>query len=92
MTFAAPEVWKNELTITPAVDVWSLGVVLFCLLYGPVLEGAAGPFDWTKQHNNNKEMSEEARSLMESLLQMVPKKRPTLQEIAQHPWFKTGTT
>ena len=87
MKFAAPELWKNE-SSTAAVDIWSLGVLLVCMLQGPV--EFAGAFDWKKHVPNNGPFSDGAGMLLDALLQTDPQKRPSLEEIVQHPWLKEG--
>lgn len=97
--FVAPEVIRAE-TYTPAVDIWSLGVLTYNMLSGKL------PFDG----NNIKEvlrrvragrytfpaeewddMSDEAKDFIRGLLELDPKKRLTAREALAHPWL-TSTT
>lgn len=93
--FVAPEVIRAE-TYTPAVDIWSLGVLAYNMLSGKL------PFDG----NNIKEvlrrvragrysfpnsewadMSDEAKDFISGLLELNPKKRLTASEALGHPWL-----
>lgn len=97
--FVAPEVIRAE-TYTPAVDIWSLGVLAYNMLSGKL------PFDG----NNIKEVlrrvragkysfpssewddiSHDAKHFISGLLELDPKKRLTAQQALQHPWL-TSTT
>lgn len=97
--FVAPEVIRAE-TYTPAVDIWSLGVLTYNMLSGKL------PFDG----NNIKEvlrrvragrytfpgeewddMSDDAKDFIRGLLELDPKKRLTAREALAHPWL-TSTT
>lgn len=93
--FVAPEVIRAE-TYTPAVDIWSLGVLAYNMLSGKL------PFDG----NNIKEVlrrvragrysfpdaewgdiSEDAKDFIRGLLEVDAKKRLTAREALQHPWL-----
>lgn len=93
--FVAPEVIRAE-TYTPAVDIWSLGVLAYNMLSGKL------PFDG----NNIKEVlrrvragrysfpesewgdiSGEAKDFIRGLLEVDPKKRLTASEALQHTWL-----
>lgn len=97
--FVAPEVIRAE-TYTPAVDIWSLGVLAYNMLSGKL------PFDG----NNIKEVlrrvrtgrytfpdaewgdiSDVAMSFIRGLLELDPKKRLTAREALGHPWMTSNT-
>lgn len=93
--FVAPEVIRAE-TYTPAVDIWSLGVLAYNMLSGKL------PFDG----NNIKEVlrrvragkysfppsewddiSDDAKDFIRGLLELDPKKRMTAREALEHGWL-----
>lgn len=96
--FVAPEVIRAE-TYTPAVDIWSLGVLAYNMLSGKL------PFDG----NNIKEVlrrvragrysfpdaewgdiSDEAKDFIRGLLEVDPKKRLTAREALAHSWLTSA--
>jgi len=74
-------------------DVWSCGIVLYCLLFGQfpfhkrdVKEMAKGnpvPIPW-----DDVPISDGAKSLISNLLNVDPDSRPSLDEILCHPWLQ----
>jgi len=89
--FMAPEIISGGGYEGFGSDIWSLGVVLYCLLTGTLpFRGNSG----AELNQNimkgvfNKEIkiSEEALQLLERLLEVRPEKRITLKEIWGHPW------
>ena len=97
--FVAPEVIRAE-TYTPAVDIWSLGVLSYNMLSGKL------PFDgnnikevlrrvragrYTFPDSEWADISQEAKSFIRGLLELDPKKRLTANEALAHPWL-TSTT
>lgn len=90
--YAAPEMLSGKKYTGPEVDVWSLGVILYALLCGAL------PFDDDDESVMKDKilrgdfeipdcLSEEAQSLVASILQQDPTKRPSIQSILAHPWF-----
>ncbi|CAN8071106.1 unnamed protein product, partial [Agarophyton chilense] len=96
--FVAPEVIRAE-TYTPAVDIWSLGVLAYNMLSGKL------PFDG----NNIKEVlrrvrsgkyafpdaewadiSDHAKAFISGLLELEPRRRLTAAQALQHPWLTSS--
>ena len=93
-SYAAPEMLNGEKYRGPPVDIWSCGVVLYAMLCGYL------PFE--DEDNNNDALydkicegkfeipnyiSEKARDLLNKILTTDPKKRLTIYQIKNHPWF-----
>ena len=77
------------------VDVWCLGMVLFCLL------NASFPYDPNTRGNVVREtgvhpsfvfvwpVSSQARDLVRRMLEVDPEKRIDMEGIFKHPWMKS---
>ena len=90
--YAAPEMLAGKRYTGQEVDIWSLGVILYALLCGAL------PFDDDDESVMKQKilqgdyeipdcLSEDAQSLIASILQQDPTKRPSIQSILSHPWF-----
>ena len=90
--YMAPEIIKNIGYKGFPVDIWSSGVALYIMLTGNI------PFNRGKIHDLqynivNKDInpiegvSNEAKNLIEGLLNKDPNKRLTAEEILNHPWL-----
>jgi len=96
--YIAPEVIKlgNKSAYTPAVDMWSLGCILFLILTNKL------PFDgedlnllfkniqevkYSFPSDLETTISTEARDLIRRLLELDPNKRLTAEEVLKHPWL-----
>ncbi|KAI7812134.1 SNF related kinase b [Triplophysa rosa] len=92
LAYSAPEILLGEEYDAPAVDIWSLGVILYMLVCG------RPPF----QEANDSEtlimimdccytvpdrVSPECKDLISRMLQRDPAKRASLTEIEGHPWL-----
>lgn len=97
--YVAPEVLKNE-PYDKAVDMWSLGVILYILLCGfpPFYHESTaqlykqikkGEYDFPDPYWTD--ISAEAKNLVTCLLTVNPKKRITAEGVLSHPWI-TGKT
>lgn len=95
--FIAPEVLASDgEPYDEAVDVWSLGCILYCLLLGKapfegrkvsetlenVANAAANPLKFPDG------FSASAGDLIKRLLSSEPRNRPSAQQILLHPWLR----
>ncbi|CAD8050844.1 unnamed protein product [Paramecium sonneborni] len=89
--YLPPEYFEFQ-QYTEERDIWSLGIILYQLLY------RTSPYDSTTLNKLRIEIliseiqfeqsiSDEAISLLKQLLEKNPKKRIKLIEITKHPWF-----
>lgn len=96
--YVAPEVLISE-RYDSAVDMWSIGVILYILLcgYPPFYEDNApalfrkiidAEYDFDDPIWN--EVSEDAKNLIRNLLIKDPEKRLTAKQVLQHTWLKSG--
>ena len=92
--FMAPEVMFSKAAYNGFhADMWSCGVTLFTMLTGsPPWKGTIQSRAQQQQHariptNRIDHLSPEVQHLIESLLQLNPSKRPTTEEVLQHPWL-----
>eukprot|EP00727_Mastigamoeba_balamuthi_P012725 m51a1_g8075 FHA domain-containing protein (528) ;mRNA; r:186748-188806 len=99
--YVAPEVLSG-IGYSPAVDLWSAGVIIFAMLCG------SQPFD--DSEGNNKmfariqkaqytffspqwdTISDNVKDLIRKLLVVDPKMRLTAEQCLDHPWFKADLT
>lgn len=90
--YAAPEMLQGKRYLGPEVDVWSMGVILYCLLTGTL------PFDDDDEaimkekvikgkYEDPEWLSTDARDLVRSILEVDPAKRLTIPQILASPWF-----
>ena len=80
------------------VDIWTLGILVYELLVGkapfssPIdLDAYSVDIEWNilkKNPSFPKQLSNEAKDLVKSLLQKDPKDRPTIAEVLIDPWFR----
>ncbi|RHZ84817.1 hypothetical protein Glove_74g186 [Diversispora epigaea] len=99
--YIAPEVLFGQDGHSFEADLWSLGVIMYTLLYGKppfqknrdshqiyrrIKEGA---YEFPTYITD---VSKEAKSLISQLLTLDPGKRPSIQQILEHGFFKIGIT
>lgn len=92
--YASPEIVKGTPYIGPEVDCWSLGVLLYTLVYG------AMPFDGSNFKRLVRQISNgdyyeprnpsSASPLIRDMLTVDPLKRADIAYICDHPWVNSG--
>lgn len=92
--YIAPEVLDNKSGHSFEVDVWSIGVILYTILVGkPPFETSDIKATYKRIRMNQYSfpdgvvISDDARNLIESILQTDPTCRPTLDAMLSHPFF-----
>lgn len=92
--YVSPEALSRG-RITVKSDMWSLGVILYILLSGyPPFFAQSNrqkqqmimQADFSFYEKTWKDISQSAKDLINSLLAVDPDKRPTAQQLLQHPW------
>ncbi len=95
LAYSAPEILLGDSYDAPAVDVWSLGVLLYMLVCGEP------PFNETNDSETltmimdckyclPDYISQDCRNLIDSMLQRDPEKRHNLEQIFNSRWLKRG--
>ena len=93
--YVAPEILEKKNGHSYEVDIWSLGVVIYTMLFG------VPPFDANDEKiickkikmnsykfPDNIKVDPSAKKLISSLLNLDPSKRPSLDTIVEHDFFK----
>ena len=95
--YIAPEILDGKQGHSYEVDIWSLGVIIYTLLIGkPPFETSDVKTTYKRIRVNaytfpdNVTISDQARALITKILNLDPTKRPSLDEIIEHPFFSTG--
>jgi len=84
--YAAPEVLSGQKYDGPPQDIWSLGILLYTMIYG------SNPFRTLDQIITSEVqfpviVSNGSHDLMCRMLNRDFKKRPNIDEVINHPWF-----
>uniref|UniRef100_UPI003AACBAE4 SNF related kinase b n=1 Tax=Centroberyx gerrardi TaxID=166262 RepID=UPI003AACBAE4 len=93
LAYSAPEILLGEEYDAPAVDIWSLGVILYMLVCG------VPPFQETNdsetlvmildcRYSVPEHVSDDCRDLISRMLQKDPSRRASLEEIEAHVWLQ----
>lgn len=97
--YIAPEILDGKVGHSYEVDIWSLGVIIYTLLIGkPPYETPDVKTTYKKIKMNSYSfpdhvpISDAAKSLITKILNLDPSKRPTPDEILQHPFINNGGT
>ncbi|OBZ78517.1 PAS domain-containing serine/threonine-protein kinase, partial [Choanephora cucurbitarum] len=87
VSFASPEILMAQPYRAEPAEIWSLGVLLFTLLFGEI------PFVDAKAAIDGRRMkskfsvSDACQHLIDCLLRKNPEHRLTIHEVLKHPWF-----
>ncbi|XP_072380150.1 uncharacterized protein Snrk [Diabrotica undecimpunctata] len=97
LAYSAPEILLGDSYDAPAVDVWSLGVILYMLVCGqPPFQEANDSETLTMimdcKYDIPLHVSQNCRNLISRMLLRNPEKRATLIEISKHPWLSSSKT
>ncbi|XP_055372863.1 serine/threonine-protein kinase fray2 [Condylostylus longicornis] len=97
LAYSAPEILLGDSYDAPAVDIWSLGVILYMLVCGqPPFEKANDSETLTMimdcKYTMPAHVSQGCRKLIASMLVRAPEKRATLEQIAKDSWLMEGLT
>ncbi|XP_033626503.1 SNF-related serine/threonine-protein kinase-like [Asterias rubens] len=95
LAYSAPEILLGDSYDAPAVDIWSLGVLLYMLVCGEP------PFNETNdsetltmimdcKYGLPDYISQDCKTLIDSMLQRDPEKRHNLEQIFNSRWLKQG--
>lgn len=92
LAYSAPEILLGDSYDAPAVDVWSLGVILYMLVCGQAPFQEANDSETLTMIMDCKytvpsHVSNECQDLISRMLVRAPEKRATLAQIAEHPWL-----
>ncbi|KAJ1735501.1 hypothetical protein LPJ61_000527 [Coemansia biformis] len=90
-SYASPEIVCGIRYTGPEVDIWSMGVILYCMLCGRLpFEGATQNDIFAKVASGRFTMpchvSKEAQGLLQRMLTVDPRKRISMRGIVDHPW------
>jgi serine/threonine-protein kinase GIN4 len=85
----APEMVQG-LGFSFQADLWALGILIFTLFFGynPFIEAEQGSWLWTLPKDRT--CSRNADTLIERLLTVDPNQRIILEEVVDHPFFRSN--
>ncbi|XP_070537313.1 SNF-related serine/threonine-protein kinase-like isoform X2 [Ptychodera flava] len=95
LAYSAPEILLGDSYDAPAVDIWSLGVLLYMLVTGcPPFNEANDSETLTMimdcKYTLPEYLSENCKNLIQRMLIREPNRRANLEDIENDPWVKTG--
>ncbi|XP_063592886.1 SNF-related serine/threonine-protein kinase-like isoform X3 [Penaeus indicus] len=96
LAYSAPEILLGDSYDAPAVDIWSLGVILYMLVCGHAPFQEANDSETLTmimdcKYTIPEYVSEPCRRLIARMLIRDPAKRSTLEDIAHDPWLQEGS-
>jgi len=97
--YIAPEILEGKNGHSYEVDIWSFGVILYTMIIGkPPFETSDVKTTYRRIRMNaysfpeHIPISDQAKSLIQLILNLEPNKRPSLDEILDHNFFHMGTS
>ena len=78
----------NEVTVTGKADVWSLGVIMFVLIYGGLPETNSEQLVFNMDILLKMGVSRELVSFVEECLTPDPEERPSIQQLKRHAFMQ----
>ncbi|KAK0425853.1 hypothetical protein QR680_009430 [Steinernema hermaphroditum] len=95
LAYSAPEILLGDSYDAPAVDVWSLGVILYMLVSGKLPFEEANESETLTQildcrYKRPEGVSDACCDLIAKMLVRDPAKRATLEELTANPWVVAG--
>lgn len=96
LSYLAPECVNKKVKDCTKIDIWSCGVVLYCMLCGYYpFQDPIDPKDTTKhiinicqaKYDTPSYLSNEAILLLQKIFTLDPAKRPSAAELLNHSWF-----
>jgi len=93
--FVAPEILKHQAYCPFKADIWSLGIVLYCLLFGRFPWNHSARVESIKKYgahprltfSEHSEVSDSARDLLTQMLKVNPLERFSLKEVMNSEWL-----
>ncbi|XP_033209247.1 SNF-related serine/threonine-protein kinase-like isoform X2 [Belonocnema kinseyi] len=96
LAYSAPEILLGDSYDAPAVDIWSLGVILYMLVCGQAPFQEANDSETLTmimdcKYSIPSHVSDGCKKLIARMLVREPEGRATLEEIASNPWLSVGS-
>ncbi|KAK3842654.1 MAG: kinase-like domain-containing protein [Linnemannia gamsii] len=87
INYASPEILKGEKYRAESAEIWSLGILLYTILYGEVpfndpVQAISGPYIAPRVRSSG-----ECLHLLNWMLAKKPEHRATIEDVANHPWI-----
>ncbi|KAG0079560.1 hypothetical protein BGZ93_000801 [Podila epicladia] len=87
INYASPEILKGAKYRAESAEIWSLGILLYTILYGEVpfndpMQAISGPYITPRIQS-----SRECLHLLNWMLAKTPEHRATIQDVVEHPWI-----
>ncbi|KAG0200859.1 hypothetical protein BGX33_010734 [Mortierella sp. NVP41] len=87
INYASPEILKGEKYRAESAEIWSLGILLYTILYGEVpfndpVQAISGPYIAPRVRSSG-----ECLHLLNWMLAKKSDQRATIEDVANHPWI-----